>query len=151
DTPDSGRGHLVALDRACSTALGNCRDVTAYLPPGYDATTRTYPVLFMHDGQNVWDDHDCCFGHTGWEVNIALDAEIAAGHVAPIIVIGAASTAARNDEYGLAPATTAAFMAFQIGELQPHALAQVRGDGGRVAIAGSPLGALVAMELALRH
>src|SRR4029078_7150247 len=80
NTPDSGRGHVVRLVRWCSAALGNCRDVTAYYPPGYNApesATRTYPVLFMHDGQNVWDDHDCCFGHTGWEVNVALDEEIA--------------------------------------------------------------------------
>src|SRR5205807_8946783 len=126
DTPDSGRGHLVALDRACSTALGNCRDVTAYLPPGYDATTRTYPVLFMHDGQNVWDDHDCCFGHTGWEINVTLDAEIAAGKVAPIVVIAAASTVARNNEYGLDQATMLQFIEFQVTQLQPQALAHVR-------------------------
>ena len=37
DTPDSGVGHLVELDQACSTTLGNCRNVTAYLPPAYDA------------------------------------------------------------------------------------------------------------------
>ena len=133
NTPDSGRGHLVTLERACSTALGNCRDVTAYLPPGYDgarpARRATYPVLFMHDGQNVWDDHDCCFGHTGWELNVALDAEIAAGRVAPVIVIAAASTTARNNEYGLSPAAMTAFMAFQVTELQPAALAQVRWDG----------------------
>jgi predicted alpha/beta superfamily hydrolase len=154
DTPDSGVGHLVRLDDACSTTLGNCRAITAYLPPGYDApdsAQRTYPVMFMHDGQNVWDDHDCCFGHTGWEVNVTLDAEIAGGHVAPIIVIGAASTPARNNEYGLDEPTMLQFIAFQIDELQPHALAQVRGDGKRVAIAGSSLGGLVAMELALRH
>ena len=153
DTPDSGKGHLVALDRACSTALGNCRDVTAYLPPGYDApdaAATTYPVLFMHDGKNVWDDHDCCFGHTGWEVNVTLDAEIAAGRVAPVIVIAADQTTARNDEYGLSQATMATFMAFQIDELQPRALAKVRGDG-HVYVAGSSLGGLVSMHLALRH
>ena len=63
NTHDSGRGHLVRLDRVCSTALGNCRNVTAYYPPGYDApaaSATTYPVLFMHDGQNVWDDRECC-------------------------------------------------------------------------------------------
>jgi predicted alpha/beta superfamily hydrolase len=153
NTPDSGRGHLVALDRACSTALGNCRDVTAYLPPGYnaaDAATRTYPVLFMHDGKNVWDDHDCCFGHTGWEVNVTLDAEIAAGRVAPAIVIAADQTAQRNDEYGLSPDVMAAFMQFQVMELQPRALAKVRSDG-RLLVAGSSLGGLVSMELALRY
>jgi predicted alpha/beta superfamily hydrolase len=152
-TPDSGRGYVVSLDRACSQTLGNCRDVTAYLPPGYDAldnADRTYPVLFMHDGQNLWDDHDCCFGHTGWEVNITLDAEIAAGHVRPVVVVGAASTAARNSEYGLSQQVMTAFMQFQVDELQPHALSQVRWDGERVAVAGSSLGGLVAMQLALR-
>src|SRR4029077_16291079 len=87
DTPDSGLGHLVKLADACSTSLGNCRAVTAYVRPGYDLPAngaRTYPVLFMHDGQNIFDDHDCCFGHTGWEVNVTLDTEIAAGRVAPI-------------------------------------------------------------------
>jgi enterochelin esterase-like enzyme len=154
DTPDSGRGHLVALGKQCSTALGNCRDVTAYLPPGYDApaaATSTYPVLFMHDGQNVWDDHACCFGHTGWEINVTLDAEIAAGKVAPVVVIAADNTPARNDEYGLTAATMDAFMDFQVHQLQPAALAQVRGDGGRVVIAGSSLGGLVSMQLGLRY
>ena len=154
NTPDSGRGHIVRLDQACSTALGNCRDVTAYYPPGYTAPAngaKTYPVLFMHDGQNLWDDHDCCFGHTGWEVNVALDTEIGAGRVAPVIVIGAASTAARNDEYGLTPATLATFMQFQVTELQPHALAQVRWDHAKVGIAGSSLGGLTAMHLALTY
>lgn len=153
-TPDSGRGTLVALDRACSAALGNCRDVTAYLPPGYDApenAARTYPVLFMHDGQNVWDDHDCCIGHTGWEVNVALDAEIAAERVVPVIVIAAAHSADRNNEYGLAQDKLAAFMQFQAMELQPAALAQVRWNGERVAVAGSSLGGLVSMHLALAY
>ena len=153
-TADSGRGYLVKLDRACSTALGNCRDVTAYLPPGYDALAnenKTYPVLFMHDGQNVWDDHDCCFGHTGWETNVALDTEIAAGRVAPVIVIAASHSAARNDEYGLSPTTMATFMEFQVGELQPQALAQVRWDHAPVAVAGSSLGGLVSMFLALTY
>ncbi|MEO8843115.1 MAG: alpha/beta hydrolase-fold protein [Kofleriaceae bacterium] len=154
DTPDSGLGHLVELDPACSTVLGNCRDVTAYLPPAYDAPengARAYPVLFMHDGQNVWDDHDCCFGHTGWEINVTLDSEIANAKVAPIIVIAAASTVARNNEYGLDEPTMLQFIAFQVGQLQPAALARVRHDGGKLAIAGSSLGGLVAMELAMRH
>ena len=150
NTPDSGRGTLVELDRACSTALGNCRAVTAYLPAGYDAPAnadRRYPVLFVHDGQNVWDDHTCCFGHGGWELDVELDSD---PHVAPLVVIAADNTVDRNNEYGFDAATTAAFIAFQIGELQPHALAQVRGNG-RVFVAGSSLGGLVSMELALQH
>jgi pimeloyl-ACP methyl ester carboxylesterase len=104
----------------------------------------------MHDGKNVWDDHDCCFGHTGWEVNVTLDAEIAAHHVAPVIVVAADQTPNRNDEYGLDPATMATFIDFQLNDIQPKALEMVRGDG-RLYIAGSSLGGLVSMELALRH
>ena len=151
NTPDSGRGALVRLERACSAALGNCRNVTAYLPAGYDTSAKQYPVLFMHDGQNVWDDHDCCFGHTGWEVNVALDAEIAAGRVAPVVVIAADHSNARNDEYGLSQTKLAAFLQFQVTELQPKALAQVRWNGERVAVAGSSLGGLVSMHLVLNH
>jgi predicted alpha/beta superfamily hydrolase len=153
-TPDSGLGYLVTFGEQCSAALGNCREVTAYLPPGYDALAAkdtTYPVLFMHDGQNIFDDHDCCFGHTGWELNVTLDAEIAANRVAPVIVIGAASTIARNGEYGLDATAAGKFIAFQVDELQPAALAKVRWDGNKVAIGGSSLGGLIAMDLALSH
>jgi len=154
DTPDSGLGHIIELPQACSAVLGNCRDVTAYLPAGYDLpenSQRTYPVMFMHDGQNIWDDHDCCFGHTGWEMNVLLDGEIAAGKVQPIIVIGAASTAARNNEYALDQRTVLAFSDFQVNELQPAALAHVRHDDQKLALAGSSLGGLVSMDIALRH
>ncbi len=151
DTPDSPRGHLVNLAPACSTTLGNCRNVTAYLPAGYDspaAAARTYPVLFMHDGQNVWDDNTCCFGNGGWQVNLELDSDPL---VAPVIVIAADNTVNRNNEYGLDPATTAAFLEFQVSELQPHALTEVRGDGDRVYVAGSSLGGLISIELGLAH
>ena len=38
-----------------SRLLGNRRDVLVYLPPGYARSRRRYPVLYMHDGQNVFD------------------------------------------------------------------------------------------------
>jgi predicted alpha/beta superfamily hydrolase len=151
NTPDSGRGHILLLDRVCSEALGNCRDVTAYIPPGYhapDAAERRYPVLFMHDGKNVWDDHDCCFGHTGWEINLTLDAEIAAGRVAPVIVIAADQSDERGSEYAFS--LQDAFMSFQVDELQPRALAKVRGNG-EVYVAGSSFGGLVSLELAFAY
>ncbi len=154
NTPDSGLGHIIQLPQACSAALGDCRDVTAYLPAGYDApenAQRTYPVMFMHDGQNIWDDHDCCFGHTGWEMNVLLDGEIAAGKVQPIIIIGAASTPARSNEYALDLPTVQTFIEFQVTELQPAALAHVRHDDQKLALAGSSFGGLISMEIALSH
>jgi predicted alpha/beta superfamily hydrolase len=159
DTPDSGRGHLIARpEPVCSTALGNCRQLLAYVPPGYQASanaTTTYPVVYLHDGQNVFDDHACCFGHTGWEVNVTLDAEIAAHRVAPIIVVAAEHGGAnRNDEYGWSQTVGGKqelFMQFQLATVQPTAESLWRIDPARRVVAGSSLGGLISMRLALEH
>jgi predicted alpha/beta superfamily hydrolase len=159
DTYDSGLGHLVQPpEPVCSEELGNCRMLTTYLPAGYDDpanAARAYPVVFMHDGQNIFDDHDCCFGHTGWEVNVALDADIASGANEPVIVVGADhGGAARNDEYGWSVAAGGkqeTFMAFQIATVQPTAAGLWRLDAARYYVAGSSLGGLISMRLALDY
>ncbi len=159
DTYDSGLGHLVQPpDPVCSTVLGNCRPLTTYLPAGYDDPAKgakTYPVLFMHDGQNIYDDHTCCFGHTGWEINVQLDADIAAGLIEPVIVVGADHAgSARIDEYGYSTSVDGkmeTFMAFQVETIQPTAKTYWRVDLDRAYVAGSSLGGLVSMRLALAY
>jgi predicted alpha/beta superfamily hydrolase len=159
NTPDSGLGHLVRPPAPlCSAALGNCRHLTAYLPRGYGDPAhaeRRYPVVFLHDGQNVFDDHDCCFGHTGWEVNVTLDAEIAAGHVEEVIVVAADHAGVdRNAEYGWTHAAGGrqeTFMRFQVEVVQPAAEARWRIDPRRRHVGGSSLGGLVSMRLALAY
>jgi hypothetical protein len=159
NTPGSGVGHLVQRpEPVCSDELDNCRMITAYLPRDYASpqnATRTYPVVFMHDGQNVFDDHDCCFGHTGWEVNVALDTDIASGAVVEAIVVAADhGGAARNDEYGWAVSAGGRqepFMAFQVGTIQPTAAALWRLDTSRIYVAGSSLGGLISMRLLLAY
>jgi len=39
-----------------SPRLNNDREIYVYLPPSYDATKKRYPVLYMHDGQNLFDN-----------------------------------------------------------------------------------------------
>ncbi len=159
NTYDSGLGHLVQPEEpVCSTELGNCRRFTTYLPPGYgapDAADRTYPVLFMHDGQNIFDDPDCCFGHTGWEVNVRLDAEIAAGQVEEVVVVGLDHAGEqRIAEYGFSTADDGlqeTFMAFQVQKAQPRAAALWRIDLDRAYTAGSSLGGLIAYRLAFAY
>ncbi len=159
NTSDSGLGHLVQPpEPVCSAELGNCRMLTAYLPRGYADpanAARRYPVVFMHDGQNVFDDHDCCFGHTGWEVNVTLDAETTSGAVVEAIIVAADHGGAdRNDEYGWAIAAGGkqeTFMAFQTGTIQPTAAGYWRLDDARRYVAGSSLGGLISMRLLLAH
>jgi enterochelin esterase-like enzyme len=156
---DSGVGHLVHPDvDVCSTELDNCRRFFTYLPAGYGAPAnadRRYPALFMHDGQNIFDDQDCCFGHTGWEVNVQLDTDIAAGEVEPVVVVGFPHAgASRGDEYAYKVAAGGAqetFMAFQVGEVQPAAAALWRLDPDRYFVAGSSFGGLVSMTLAFTY
>ena len=51
--------------------LGRTRRVWVYLPPGYESSTDRYPVLYMHDGQNVFDDATAFAGE--WGIDETLD------------------------------------------------------------------------------
>src|SRR5215203_3204638 len=49
------RRTLVTIPQVESVELGNRRDLTVLLPPGYSRSERRYPVIYMHDGQNLFD------------------------------------------------------------------------------------------------
>ena len=75
------------------------RSVWVYLPPGYTAqTARRYPVLYMHDGQNLFDASTSYAGE--WRVDEACQSLILSGEIQPLIVVGVENGgAARMDEY----------------------------------------------------
>lgn len=62
------------------------RPVDVWLPPGYDAA-RPYPVLYMHDGQNLFDPA-LAYGGVTWGVAEALTQLIAGQAVPPTIIVG---------------------------------------------------------------
>lgn len=89
-------GHLRRLEAFYSPQLDNRRDIFAYLPPSYAAGHRRYPVIYMHDGQNLFDHATSFAGE--WEVDNTMDALGRLGIEA--IVIGIANAGdARLDEY----------------------------------------------------
>jgi predicted alpha/beta superfamily hydrolase len=63
-----GRIHHVPLGPA---SPGLDRDLTVYLPPSYDETDRRYPVLYMQDGQNLFDPEASFAG--SWRVDLAMN------------------------------------------------------------------------------
>ena len=83
ETPTSGR-----LVEHADMASGHAapRNVTVWLPPGYDAGEGRYPVLYMHDGQNLFDAAKANFGE--WGVDEHLGRLIANGQVRAPIVVG---------------------------------------------------------------
>ena len=65
-------GTVKVLKSVESRELGNARDILVYLPPSYPVANRTYPALYMHDGQNLFDPATSFAGE--WGVDETLEA-----------------------------------------------------------------------------
>jgi predicted alpha/beta superfamily hydrolase len=78
-------GTLLVWPDFYSPQLDNQRDVLVYLPPSYAASDRRYPVLYMQDGQNLFDS-GTSFGGSEWRVDETM--EMLAGEGIEAIVVG---------------------------------------------------------------
>ena len=58
-------GTVRVAPRLYSPQLGNQRDVLVYLPPSYHYSQGSYPVIYMHDGQNLFDNATSFAGEWG--------------------------------------------------------------------------------------
>lgn len=77
----------------------NARHIDVWLPIEYEAdTSRRFPVIYMHDGQNLFDPKASYIGEA-WEVDSVLTALTAQGKIEPHIVVGIWNTADRFVEY----------------------------------------------------
>jgi predicted alpha/beta superfamily hydrolase len=70
-----------------STHLGARRQVTVWVPPGTRVRGARYPVLYLNDGQNLFDPTRAFAGAT-WRVAETLSALIRTGTIPPIVVVG---------------------------------------------------------------
>lgn len=75
------------------------RDLLVWLPPNYyEDTTAYFPVLYMHDGQNLFDPSSSTFG-IDWQIDETADSLIRQGIIEPIIIVGIEHTPLRMSEY----------------------------------------------------
>lgn len=135
-----------------STALGNTRGVWVYYPPSYDENpAERYPVVYMHDGQNLFDD-STAFGGISWKVQGAMDQGASDASIHEALVVGIENTSARLDEYTpvFDPSENAGgkgdvYLQAIIQDLKPQIDASLRTlpDRSHTAIAGSSLGGLI--------
>ncbi len=73
------------------------REMKIYLPRGYDQNTwRRYPVLYMHDGENLFAPGGT---YGSWDADVTATREIGQGRMREIIIVGLNSTANRTQEY----------------------------------------------------
>ena len=77
--------------------LDRKRRIWLYLPPDYAVSTKRYPVLYMHDGQNLFDRTSSFSGE--WEVDESLNRLFAEGDPGIIVVGVDNGGATRIDEY----------------------------------------------------
>ncbi len=143
-----------------SRLLHNARTITVHLPPGYVRDPlRRYPVLYMHDGQNVFDDARAAFG-TSWRAAETADSLARAGRIRPVILVGIDNTGARLDEYGLYPEPShdaggrgEEYARFVLEEVKPFIDRTYRTLPGRsdTGVCGSSMGGLVSLTMAWKH
>src|ERR1017187_6679082 len=64
--------------RFTSRYLSTPRDIVVYLPPGYESGAAPCPVLYLQDGQNLFDPHTA-FGGQDWRADVTADELIRRG------------------------------------------------------------------------
>jgi predicted alpha/beta superfamily hydrolase len=129
-----------------SQVLPSTRGVWTYLPPTYLENARArFPVVYMHDGQNLFDAA-LAFGGNEWKVDETIDAAAEDGSIREAIVIGIENTADRTSEYTFpAPSKGDAYLQMLTGEIKPMVDAALRTmpDRASTGLMGSSLGGLI--------
>lgn len=144
----------LTADTLYSQILEKNKAFWVLLPRGYDKGNKRYPVIYMHDGQNLFDGY---YTHNGqeWKVDETLDSlnRFSRGQ---FIVVGIGSDADRLNEYSPYPwkepreISGAQYLQFLVSELIPRIEQRYRTTPSR-AIAGSSMGALISLEAVLKY
>jgi hypothetical protein len=129
--------------------LDRYRRIWVYLPPDYEETEDHYPVIYMHDGQNLFDASTSFVGE--WEVDETLNDLFDEGYKVPIVVGIDNGGTERINEYtpwvnpGYGGGQGNLYLEFIVETLKPHIDQYYRTLPGRdhTAIWGSSLGGLI--------
>ncbi|MDI4633998.1 hypothetical protein J7U46_13145 [Pelomonas sp. V22] len=144
------------------------RGLQVWLPPGYEKEPqRRYPVLYLHDGQNVFDAEAA---GAEWQVDETAQRLVLEGAVEPVIIVAISSGRDRFLDYTptemLIPAARSGhlrdesqggggprYARYLVEELKPwiDQRYRTRTDAASTAVGGSSLGGLISMWLALHH
>ncbi len=143
-----------------STLLNNERTLAVYLPPGYDQNPdKRYPVLYMQDGQNLFDTATS-FAGVEWNADETAEKLINTGTIKPVIIVGIYNTPDRTEEYTPWQASESDpvargvyygwFVAYEAKRFIDNTYRTLP-DRDNTAIAGSSLGGLIALDTARAH
>jgi pullulanase len=147
------------------SASGLTRDCLVWLPPGYEApenATRTYPVLYLLDGQNIFTAPPGTPGE--WGADETATALIKNGKVRPLIIVGIPHAGVLRTEEYVPPVTTEPLIGGKVPagestvawirhEVMPRVERAFRVSGGpaNTGIGGASLGGLMALYAGAAH
>jgi len=137
--------------------LNRDRKIWIYLPPTYKVTTKKYPVIYMHDGQNLFDNATSFSGE--WEIDETLN-QLYKENGFEIIVIGINNGGKKrldeyspwkNEKYGGGEGE--AYVEFITQTLKPYVDKNYRTKSNKehTAIMGSSMGGLISFYTALKY
>lgn len=129
---------------------GQAHAVRVYLPPGYDENhLRTFPVLYMQDGRNLFMPEEA-FGGREWRVDETMDRLDRMYAVRKVIVVGVAPIERMRDytRPGYGP-----YGDFLVGTVKPaiDRAFRTRPGPADTVVMGSSLGGVVSLQLAWQH
>ena len=147
------------------------RNVTIWLPPGYDPAGPAYPVIYAHDGQNMFHPGYSGDGGKEWQVDETAARLVSERVIRAPIIVGIWNTDKRWEEYapqrvveridpldvapdGDMPALLAdAYLRFIVEELKPKIDADYNTAPGKAdtTIMGSSMGGLISLYAAAEY
>ena len=153
------------LHALASSVFGNTRQLRVLVPADYDAPAnraRRYPVLYLNDGQNLFDRATATFNPREWEVDETVRRLVAAGELPPMLVVGIDHAGRRGraheylpwpDRFLEPPEPSPAgdrYPAFLVDEVVPfiEARDRARPEAAHRLLGGSSYGALAALYAA---
>ena len=147
----------VLPQRFAMPELGRDRTLRLYLPPSYGSGNARYPVVYMHDGQNLFDAATAYAGE--WGVDEALN-EMAQRQGFEAIVVGIDNGGARRmtelnpyDHPRFGKGEGAAYLQFLVSVVKPYIDNHYRSLPGRehTAVVGSSMGGVISHAAILRY
>lgn len=146
---------VISVNNWASSFTGNgipSRGGRIYLPRGYTQnTTKRYPVLYMHDGQNVFDPGGD-FG--SWSADAAATREITQGRMRETIIVAVNNSGSRMSEYGPGDDgyTGNYYLLYLVNNVKPNIDANYRTlpDMMNTGNMGSSLGGIISSYIGLK-
>ena len=155
------RSRLHKHEQFASRLVDDKHDFIVYVPPMYAADPdRFYPVLYMQDGQNLFDPETSFIHGNYWRMGETADALILSGEIEPLVIVGIYNTGEnRINEYTpvhdrrLGGGRAGAYGQMLVEELRPFVAHTYRILAGaqNCGMGGSSLGGLVSLYLGLRY